>query len=278
MNSVIFVPMPYDFHQDHAFYLSFLAQNARNSIIPFVEPHLVKPLLACKVLELGCGEGGNLRPFAEAGARCTGIDLNRVKIDEGRQIMAELVADGRMTLFAEDIFNPDIEKSFTGQFELIVLKDVIEHIPNKDKALLQIKKFLAPGGLLFIGWPPWRMPFGGHQQIAQNKWLKKLPWFHLLPRWLYVALLRSAGEPREVVDELAEIHDYRVSIALLNRLYKQAGFVMKAERHYLINPIYEYKFGFKTKEQFAWMRALPWVRDFFTTSCYYLLKKKDNDE
>lgn len=272
--STIFVPMPYEFHQDHAFYLSFLAENARNSIIPFIAPHLVKPLASCKVLELGCGEGGNLRPFAEAGAICTGIDLNKLKIEEGRQIMADLVEAGRMTLFAEDIFNPDIERAFTGQFELIILKDVIEHIPNKDKALAQMKQFLAPGGLLFIGWPPWRMPFGGHQQIAHNKWLKKLPWVHLLPKGLYVALLNGLGEPKEVVAELAEIHDYRVSIALMNRLYKQGGFAMQAERHYLINPIYEYKFGLKTREQWPWLRALPWIRDFFTTSCYYLLKVK----
>jgi hypothetical protein len=60
----------------------------------------------------------------------------------------------------------------------------------------------------------------------------------------------------------------------MNRLYRAAGFEMARERHYLINPIYEHKFKLKTREQFAWLKALPWIRDFFTTSCYYLLKKK----
>jgi hypothetical protein len=57
-------------------------------------------------------------------------------------------------------------------------------------------------------------------------------------------------------------------------LYKQTGFEMACELHYFINPIYEHKFGLKTREQFGFIKALPWVRDFFTTSCYYLLKKK----
>jgi SAM-dependent methyltransferase len=266
--------MPYDFHQDHAFYLSFLAENTRKSIIPFVQPALPVAIENARILELGCGEGGNLRPFAEAGAHCTGIDLNAVKIAEGKVLMADLVQSGHMRLFAEDIFNPEIEQQFTGQFHLIILKDVIEHIPNKDKALLQMRKFLTEGGLLFIGWPPWRMPFGGHQQIAQAPLLKKLPWFHLLPKSLYISLLKAFSEPKEVIDELAEIHDYRVSIAQMNRLYKQTGFEMARELHYLINPIYEHKFGLKTREQLPFIKALPWIRDFFTTSCYYLLKKK----
>lgn len=266
--------MPYDFHQDHAFYLAFLAENTRKSIMPFVVPELAVDLAEAQVLELGCGEGGNLRPFAEAGARCVGIDLNAKKIAEGRELMADMVALGRMELFAEDIFNPEIEKQFTGRFDLIILKDVIEHIPNKEKALRQMRQFLKEDGLLFIGWPPWRMPFGGHQQIAQSKLLKKLPWFHLLPKGAYVALLKAFKEPQAVVEELAEIHDFKVSIAAMNRLYKASGFRMQRELHYLINPIYEHKFGLKTRPQFAFIQAIPWFRDFFTTSCYYLLGKK----
>lgn len=266
--------MPYDFHQDHALYLAFLAENTRKSIIPFVQPALAVALADAQVLELGCGEGGNLRPFAEAGARCVGIDLNEKKIAEGRALMADMVALGRMELFAEDIFNPEIEKQFRGRFHLIMLKDVIEHIPNKEKALRQMRQFLTDDGLLFIGWPPWRMPFGGHQQIAQSKLLKKLPWFHLLPRGAYVRLLQAFKEPKEVVDELAEIHDFKVSIAEMNRLYKASGFALRKELHYLINPIYEHKFGLKTRPQYPLIQALPWFRDFLTTSCYYLLEKK----
>lgn len=266
--------MAYDFHHDPAAYLKFLSENARKSILPFVSPQLKQPLEKCNVLELGCGEGGNLLPFAEAGANCTGIDLNARKIEEGKVLMAEHIVAGRMELFAEDIFNPAIEAAFTGKYDLIILKDVIEHIPNKDKALLQMRRFLKDDGLLFIGWPPWLMPFGGHQQIAESKILKVFAWLHLLPKGIYVAVLNACGEPKQVVDELAEIHDYRVHINQMNRLYKQTGFQMMKELHYFINPIYEYKFGLKTRKQAPFITAIPWVRDFFTTSCYYLLAKR----
>ena len=268
--------MGYDFHSDSAYYLQFLSENARKSILPFVAPHLPADTKTWRVLELGCGEGGNLLPFAEAGARCTGIDLNEVKIEEGKVLMKQWVDLGLMELYAEDIFNPEITAKFTGQFDLIILKDVIEHIPNKDKALLQMRLFLKDTGLLYIGWPPWRMPFGGHQQIADNKVIRLFPWLHLLPKRIYVGVLKAAGETKAAIDELAEIHDYSVSINQMNRLYKKTGFRMIKELHYFINPIYEYKFKLKARKQLGLIQAFPWVRDFFTTSCYYLLGKAGN--
>jgi hypothetical protein len=70
--------MPYDFHHDHDFYLDFLARNARESIMPFCLEGLQaldanrKGWQNLEVLELGCGEGGNLLPFVEAGANLSG--------------------------------------------------------------------------------------------------------------------------------------------------------------------------------------------------------------
>jgi SAM-dependent methyltransferase len=266
--------VPYEFHSDHEGYLAFLAENARKSIMPFVEPHLPCPWNECSVLELGCGEGGNLMPFAEAGAQCVGIDLNEKKIREGQRIMSAWVEKGRMQLRAEDIFNPAITVEFTGRFHLIVLKDVIEHIPRKLEALQQMRRFLAEGGLLFIGWPPWRMPFGGHQQIAHSPLLRRLPWFHLLPRLLYGAVLSAFREPREVREELLEIHDYRVGIRSLNRWVAQAQLHPVEQRFYLINPIYAYKFGLRERRQWPLIQSIPWLRDFLTTSGYYLLSAK----
>jgi SAM-dependent methyltransferase len=276
--SPYFRPVPYDFHSDHEGYLAFLAENARKSIMPFVQPHLPCRWSDCRVLELGCGEGGNLMPFAEAGAYCVGIDLNEKKIREGQRIMSAYINQGRMELRAEDIFNPAIAAEFTGRFHLIVLKDVIEHIPRKQEALRQMRRFLAEGGLLFIGWPPWRMPFGGHQQIARSSLLGRLPWVHLLPRSLYAAVLRVFQEPKEVYDELLEIHDYRVGIRSLNRWIVEAELHPVVRRFYLINPIYSYKFGLKERLQWPWLQAIPWLRDFFTTSGYYLLSAQPPTE
>ncbi len=266
--------MPFDFHSDSAYYLEFLAKNARESIMPFITPH-IKNWEGKQILELGCGEGGNLVPFLEAGALCTGIDLNKVKIEEGKTIMEKWVKKGYLNLFYDDIFNPAIGEQFNNRFDLIILKDVIEHIPNKEKALMRMRSFLKDDGLLFIGWPPWNMPFGGHQQIAQSKWLKTTPWIHLLPKKAYGALLRTFKEPKEVYDELLEIHDFRVSINQLDELVKSSGFKKVDSKHYFINPIYQYKFGLKTRKQANWITKTPYLRDFLTTSSYYLLGKSN---
>jgi SAM-dependent methyltransferase len=272
--------MPFDFHSNPEVYLKQQTDNTTQSIMPFVQPHLpppatpTQPWQQLQVLELGCGEGGNLMPFAQQGANCIGIDLNQVKIEQGKKIMATHLnhTTGSMQLLFDDIFNPEIATQFNGRFHLIILKDVIEHIPNKQKALLQMRSFLTDGGLLFIGWPPWYMPFGGHQQICHNKLLRTLPWIHLLPKSIYINLLKLAGEPKNITDELAELVDYKVTINQMNRLAQAANFNIISKKYFLINPIYQYKFGLKVREQAKIITKIPYLRDFCTTGCYYLLK------
>ncbi len=267
--------MPYDFHSDTKAYLDLLIRNSEKSIVPFIEKHLssAKTIKGLRILELGCGEGGNLKPFAERGAICTGFDLNGEKIKQGNLLMATHIAEGTLELFHDNIFNDALSARFKGKFDLIILKDVIEHIPDKAQAMRNMSEFLNEDGLFFVGWPPWAMPFGGHQQICHSGLLKKLPWFHLLPKPLYVALLKAFKEPEEVWKELAEVHDYQVPIGMMHRLIKEAGLKKVGEVYYLINPIYEDKFGFKTRLQFDLVKATPGLRDLFTTSVYYLLKK-----
>lgn len=270
--------MPYDFHHDHEFYLDFLARNARDSIMPFCLEGLqaIDPSRpgwdGIEVLELGCGEGGNLLPFVEAGCRGTGIDLNRSKIEFGRKRMSKHTLIGKMDLRTEDIYNPAIESEFTGHFDLIILKDVIEHLPDQPRAMFQMQKFLKTNGLLFIGWPPWSMPFGGHQQIAKG-WVQKFPWIHLLPRSAYNAVLRATHQSEETRHELLSIYDCGIGIQRMHRMIRSCKIPVLRETHYLINPIYAYKFGLQTRLQLPFLRSIPYLRDFLTTSVYLLLQK-----
>ncbi|MEY4292671.1 MAG: hypothetical protein RIQ61_1048, partial [Bacteroidota bacterium] len=52
-------------------------------------------------------------------------------------------------------------------------------------------------------------------------------------------------------------------------IVKAAGLNIKNNRHYLINPIYKYKFGLNARVQFAFIKAIPFVRNFLTTCVYY---------
>lgn len=242
-----------------------------NYIIPYLEgQQAVQP--GMQVMEVGCGEGGVLKAFAERECICTGMDLSDSKIENGKLLLEAEIAAGRMHLFCANIYDQGTMDRFRGKFDLIVLKDTIEHIPEQDKVMKQLMVYLKPEGRLFFAFPPWRMPFGGHQQTATTK-LGKLPWMHLLPRGMYERWLRKIGEPEPTIQSLLEIYDTRISIARFERITKAAGYTIQHRRMYLINPIYRYKFGRSPRVQFSILAAIPWFRDFVSTTVYYVLRR-----
>ena len=149
---------------------------------------------------------------------------------------------------------------------------MIEHIHDQAKLIGWMKNFLKSDGIVFFGFPPWYMPFGGHQQICHSK-ISRLPYIHLLPRSIYRWILKRK---KESVDELMEIRDTGISIERFEKICKKEGYDIFYKRHYLLNPIYEWKFGWKAKKQIGLIRAIPFVRDFFTTCVYYIIQPLKN--
>ncbi|GAB4421866.1 MAG: class I SAM-dependent methyltransferase [Bacteroidia bacterium] len=245
-------------------------ENARTYLLPFIGE--VMPLQpGMEVLEIGCGEGGVLRAFSDQGARVLGVDLSTSRIATARELMADEIARGQADFRVKNVYDTDFAAQYAAAFDLIILKDTIEHIPGQERFIPYLRTFLRPGGKIFFGFPPWRMPFGGHQQICENKRLSKLPWIHLLPRPLYQGLLRMGGESDRVVRDLLEIKDTGISLQRFERIVRQAGLHTDRRILFLINPIYSYKFGWKPREQFRWLAAIPHLRDFLTTAGWYIV-------
>ncbi|MGZ3814258.1 MAG: hypothetical protein ACXVB0_01770 [Mucilaginibacter sp.] len=142
------------------------------------------------------------------------------------------------------------------------MKDVIEHIYQNEKLLAILKANLTPFGFIFLGFPPWRMPFGGHQQVCRSKFLSPLPGFHLLPANLYKAVLSALHEE---IDFLVGIRQIGLSIRGFEKLAKLSGFNIVGKEEYLINPIYEFKFGIKPIPQSLFISRIPYIKDYFTT-------------
>ncbi|HEX4875306.1 MAG TPA: class I SAM-dependent methyltransferase [Chitinophagaceae bacterium] len=257
----------FEFHTDRKRYFDIQVMNAEKYVIPFIEEKFpVQP--GMRVLEIGCGEGGVLKAFINKGCEGVGVELDTPRIDDALKFLAEDVAAGKIRFLAKDIYLVDIEKDFNGKFDIIVLKDVIEHIHDQAKLIGWMKKFLNPGGIVFFGFPPWYMPFGGHQQMCHSK-ISRLPYIHLLPRSLYRWILKKKKEP---VEALMEIRDTGISIERFEKICRQEGYSFLHNRHYLLNPIYEWKFGWKPIRQ-AWLiKAIPFVRNFYTTCVYYIIQ------
>lgn len=260
--------MPLAFHDNAAAQFEQQSGNAHDHILPFVEEYV--PLGPdAFVLEVGCAEGGVLAAFMERGCRGIGIDLDARRIELGQGLLRDRGLDAKGQLLVQDLYDEAFLESHRHQFHLIVLKDVIEHLHDRRKFLRRLKLFLRPGGVVFFGFPPWMMPFGGHQQIAESKW-GKLPYLHLLPRPLYRRTLEALGEPPITVATLMEVVDTRLTIERFHWLLDECHYRVVRHRDYLVNPIYERKFGLQPRQQAAFISRLPWVRNFLTTCCYSL--------
>jgi len=240
-------------------------------VIPFVNEYL-KVTKNIHVLEIGCGEAGNLKPFVDFGCKCMGVDLNKEKVEYAKDFYANHANASLITLVVEDIYN--MVDEFKEGFDLIILRDVIEHIHNQEKFMNCLKSFVKPGGKIFFGFPPWQNPFGGHQQICRSKILSMLPYFHLLPLPLYKGVLKLFGETKGSIDDLVEIKETGISIERFEHILKKENWIIDKKKFFFINPNYEVKFGLKPREGFGVISATPVLRNFFTTACYYLISKK----
>jgi SAM-dependent methyltransferase len=244
--------------------------NAGKYVIPFIEQKFqLAP--GMHVMEIGCGEGGVLLPFLERDCRCVGVDLVASRIELAKNFLKEYLINGSLQLVNKNIYDVDFYGVYQHTFDLIILKDAIEHIPDQEKIINFLKTLLKPGGMIYFGFPPWYMPHGGHQQICKNKFLSMLPYIHLLPTIAYKGLLRLFGESEAVVNELMEVKSTGISIERFEKIIRRLDYKIVNKIFYLINPIYEYKFKLTPRKQNSVISSIPYMRDFLTTCVYYLI-------
>ncbi len=245
--------------------------NSRDSILPFLKGLFV-PNSDKHVLEIGSSEGGVLKAFTELNCVCTGIELEAGRVELANEFMKEEINLGLVSFVNKNIYDIDPDK-LDHKFDLIILKDVIEHIHDQEKFMSIVGNFLKPEGLIFFGFPSWRMPYGGHQQCATSKVTSKLPYYHLLPKPLYKGILKLFGENDTLIENLLEIKDTGISTKRFEKICRANKFEIKNQIKYLVAPIYEYKFGYKTKVLPQWIASIPYFNDFFTFQSYYVIKK-----
>lgn len=254
-------------HTNRLQYFRELAHTSERYFIPYIKTFLDmnNPI---SILEVGCGDGGNLLPFAKRGDDVVGVDISVNRINGAKSFFAQEKVNAHF--ICADILKLN---EYKGYFDLVICHDVIEHIGNKQEMLSRIEYFLKPSGLLFIGFPAWQMPFGGHQQICHNKLLSIIPFYHLLPQRIYKTILYAGGESKECVNELLSIKNTKITIENFEKLIDKTSFRIVDRCLYLINPHYEVKFGLKPRRLAGVFARMPYIRNFLSTSCFYILQK-----
>lgn len=258
-------------HKDRRLYFKELANTSRDFYIDYVEKWIPVDK-ETKVLEIGCGEGGNILPFAEKGCQVKGIDINERQIANAWQFFKENNQQGEF--IASDFLLVPMPETEEERFDIVLVHDVIEHIepPYKIQFLQRLKSFMRNDAIVFFAFPAWQMPFGGHQQICQHA-VSKMPFIHLLPKKAYRYLLSKTGEAESTIEELMSIKRSRLPIERFERLIREAEMQVLNRTLWAINPHYHQKFGLRPLRVIWPFTKIRFLRNFYTTSVWYVLRK-----
>lgn len=119
-----------------------------------------------RVLDVGCGTGFLLEQLAGRGYAGVGVDLSPESITIAQKRLVELGAADRLRAEVGSAYEPP-----EGEFELITLTDVLEHLEDPRACLRALRARLVPGGLLVISTP------NRHSLPGARRWLSEhAPW------------------------------------------------------------------------------------------------------
>lgn len=256
-------------HINRQQYFEEQSYTTQKYVIPYIET--IRPIHKdMKVLEIGCGEGGNIKPFLDLGCKVIGVDMNSKHLQLAEYFYLDHPLKENLTLINSDIY--EVKDKLDG-FDIILLRDVLEHIHNQERFMNYVKTFLKDDGLFLIAYPPWQSPFGGHQQILKSKVLSHLPYFHVFPKPLLKLILKIFGETKSIPGML-EIAETGISIERLKKIIIKEHYTVLKQTYWFINPNYEIKFNLKPRKQLNFFSSIPYIRDFVITAHYLILSKK----
>ena len=125
---------------------------------------------ALKVADIGCGAGTQAINWAAAGHEVCAIDISQPLVKLGQQRAAEA---GVLVSFsvgsASELPYPD------ASFDIVLLPELLEHVPEWQPCLKEAARVLRPGGMLYISTTNVLCP-------RQNEF--SLPLYSWYPRWL----------------------------------------------------------------------------------------------
>lgn len=215
-----------------------------------------------QILDVGCAEAGFLDALHAAHIPGMGLELERERIATSKGFNPELeIREG-------DITDPDIVSRLNRTFDLIVIRDVIEHIPDRDRVFEHLNALLRPDGFIYITFPPRFSPFGGHQQNGRSI-LRAIPYVHLLPPSVIRGLGTLVGEHPQIIESVITQRQIGLSIGQFERLCAAHDYRIHHKELFLFRPVFHVRYGLPTQR----MPDIPGVREFLVLGCECLLQK-----
>ena len=105
-----------------------------------------------RVADIGCGYGGYSLALSAAGSRVVALDLFR----DGWPTALAM----QMPTIAADALHMPLP---TDTFDIVVCASLIEHVAEPQQLLAELSRIARPGGIVYVSFPPFYSPRGGHQ-------------------------------------------------------------------------------------------------------------------
>ncbi len=104
-----------------------------------VEQQLASLPQVRRILDLGCGDGENLLRFAGVPAQRLGLEISMSRLQTARQHGLDVLQGSGTTLPLPD-----------GSVDMIYIAHVLHHIREYAAAMAEMRRVLAPGGVVFV--------------------------------------------------------------------------------------------------------------------------------
>ena len=110
----------------------------------FDKKYSKKSLSNFNILDLGCGGGLVCEPLARLGANITGIDFVKQNIIAAKKHAKK--SNTNIEYFHQNLNNLKLKK----KYDAVLILEVLEHIEDWKKIIINIKKLLKPRGKIII--------------------------------------------------------------------------------------------------------------------------------
>ena len=258
-----------DINSYERYYFGYQYGLGSEYIVPYLKSKGVQ-LSGARICEIGCGESGVLAALADEGAaEIVGIDIRDLAIESSEKIFDAIGTKGEFAI--HNIITQAPPEKWQGHFDLVLLRDVIEHLEETELSLRHVMDFMKPGGWLYVVFPPYYSPFGAHQHLLGNT-MGKLPFIQLMPEGLFTKSYKNARLQIDV-EEVSMLRRIRLTIGKMRRAIKNALLELEDEQLYFLRPVFKLKFGLPPiKANF--LKHIPGLRELVALEASYLLRKK----
>ncbi|OWM72599.1 hypothetical protein CDL15_Pgr013067 [Punica granatum] len=141
-------PVSFSISHDRLAQVRMMDEALRFASIPSVEEDPFKSKTPNRIVDVGCGTGGESVYLARKyGAKCWGFTLSPFQVEKANALAILRGLSDQVSFLVGDALSQPFPD---GQFDLVWSMESAEHMPDKKKFLNELLRVAAPGGTIII--------------------------------------------------------------------------------------------------------------------------------